>query len=124
MEFGKTTGFASPAQGYEEKGIDLNELLIKHPAATFFFRMGSDDMLDLGLQKGALLVVDRSKNAEPNDFVTIVHEGQFLCRQLVIHNGEKVFTDGQCYIKPIVDDTELIGVVTACIHVFGYDFTQ
>jgi SOS-response transcriptional repressor LexA len=78
----------------------------------------------LGLHKGALLVVDRSKNAVPNDFVTIVHEGQFLCRQLVIHNGESVFTDGKRYIRPIANDTELIGVVTACIHVFGYDYTQ
>ncbi|HIH6558723.1 TPA: DNA polymerase V subunit UmuD, partial [Klebsiella michiganensis] len=27
-------GFPSPAQDYIEKGIDLNELCISHPAAT------------------------------------------------------------------------------------------
>jgi hypothetical protein len=27
----KTTGFASPAQGYEEQTIDLNRLLIRNP---------------------------------------------------------------------------------------------
>lgn len=29
-------GFPSPAQDYIEKGIDLNELCISHPAATYF----------------------------------------------------------------------------------------
>jgi DNA polymerase V len=90
---GKTTGFASPAQGYEDQSIDLNSLLIRRPAATFFFRLENGDMGDLGLQNGALLVVDRSKNAVPNDFVLLVHEGRFLCRLLTVHNGVKVLTN-------------------------------
>jgi len=56
----KTTGFASPAQGYEEEGIDLNRLLIRNPPATIYARLGSSDMEYLGLVKGTLLVVDRS----------------------------------------------------------------
>jgi SOS-response transcriptional repressor LexA len=58
MKHEKTTGFASPAQGYEDTVIDLNALLVKRPAATFFFRLENGDMGDLGLQKGVLLVVD------------------------------------------------------------------
>jgi hypothetical protein len=38
MEFGitgeKTTGFASPAQGYEDTAIDLNRLLIRNAPAN------------------------------------------------------------------------------------------
>jgi hypothetical protein len=30
----KTSGFASPAQGYEDSAIDLNGLLIRNPPAT------------------------------------------------------------------------------------------
>jgi hypothetical protein len=33
---GKTTGFASPAQGYEETPIDLNRLLITNPPRYLF----------------------------------------------------------------------------------------
>jgi len=29
-------GFPSPAQDYVEKRIDLNELLVQHPSATYF----------------------------------------------------------------------------------------
>jgi len=118
----KTTGFASPAQGYEDSAIDLNNLLVKRPAATFFFRLENGDLWELGLQKGALLVVDRSKNAAPNDFVLIAHEGRFLCRLLAMREGVKVFTDGKSEITPIADDTAIIGVVTAAIQVYGHDF--
>ena len=31
-----SAGFPSPAEDYVEKTIDLNELCIQHPAATFF----------------------------------------------------------------------------------------
>ena len=124
IQGGKTSGFASPAQGYEDTSIDLNTLLVKRPAATFFFRLENGDMGELGLHNGALLVVDRSKNAVPNDFVLLVHEGRFLCRLLTLHNGVKVFTDGKSDITPIADDTAIIGVVTAAIQVFGYDFSH
>jgi len=39
----KTTGLASPAQGYEEQGIDLNRLLVRNPAATYFMRLDTGD---------------------------------------------------------------------------------
>ena len=114
----KTTGFASPAQGYENSTIDLNGLLIKNPPATFFFRLESGDMARLGLAKGSLLVVDRSMNPMPDDFVLIAHEGHFLCRLLVKDKDGIFFTDGKNGFVPIIDDTMIIGVVTAAIRGF------
>jgi len=119
----KATGFASPAQGYEDTTIDLNGLLVRNPPATFFFRLESGDMAGLGLLKGALLVVDRSKNPVHDDLVLIVHEGRFLCRLLALKKGAKIFTDGKNEIVPITDDTAIIGVVTASIKAYGYDFS-
>jgi DNA polymerase V len=44
--FGKVAaGFPSPADDYIEKTLDLNELLVKKPAATFFVRAESESML-------------------------------------------------------------------------------
>ena len=51
----KTTGFASPAQGYEEEGIDLNRLLIRNPPATIYAQLDSSDMEALGLVNGTFL---------------------------------------------------------------------
>jgi len=130
----KTSGFASPAQGYEEQHIDLNRLLVRNPPATYFFKLDSGDMEALGLPRGALLVVDRSKtpfinsgfrrgklkekSIIPDPIVIIRHEGQFFCRLLVQHNGKIVFTNGIDDIVPVTDDTEIIGTVTASIQLF------
>ena len=53
-------GFPSPADDYIEVGLDLNELLIRHPSSTFFLRVSGDSMVGAGIQHGDLLVVDRS----------------------------------------------------------------
>ena len=113
---GKTTGFASPAQGYEEQAIDLNSLLIRNPPATYFMRLESDDMAALGLPRGSLLIVDRSREPVNNQYALIQHEGQFLCRLMVKQKGKTVFTNGVTEIIPIPDDTEIIGKVTVSIN--------
>ena len=114
----KTTGFASPAQGYEEEGIDLNRLLIHNPPATYFGRLETNSMEALGLPQGSLLIVDRSINPSPYSFVLIRHEGEFLCRQLLKHEGKTVFTDGKTYILPTTDETEILGVITSSIKIY------
>ena len=53
-------GFPSPAQDYVERTQDLNELCIKHPAATFFVKVSGDSMQDAGIYDSDILVVDRT----------------------------------------------------------------
>ena len=52
-------GFPSPAEQCLEPSLDLNEFLVKRPAATFFVRVQGDSMIGEGIQDGDLLVVDR-----------------------------------------------------------------
>jgi len=79
----KATGFASPAQGYEEEGIDLNRLLIRNPPATIYVRLDNSEMEALGLVRDTLLVIDRSITPTANAPVMLRHEGRFLCRLLI-----------------------------------------
>ena len=139
----KPSGFASPAQGYEEQYIDLNRLLVKNRPATYFFKLDSRDMEQLGLPMGALLVVDRSKRPknlkqtamkttprdvretllqDANPIVIIRHEGQFFCRLMARHNEKIVFTNGTDDIIPTNDDTEIIGLVTASIKLYDISY--
>ena len=53
-------GFPSPATDYMEDGLDLNEFLIQHKAATFLFRVQGNSMRDAGIVDGDKAVVDRS----------------------------------------------------------------
>jgi len=117
----KMTGFASPAQGYEEEGIDLNRLLIRNPPATYFGRLETNRMETLGLPQGSLLVVDRSINPVLYSFILIRHEGEFLCRQFLKHQGKTIFTDGKTCILPTPGETEIMGVITSSIKVYAND---
>lgn len=94
------TGFPSPAQGYEDSSIDLNELLVKHPAATVFMRMESSRYTQAGIFPGDLLVVDRSLDPEHAAVVVRECEGQF-----VLGSGSGV-----------AEGTVVCGVVTHVIH--------
>ena len=114
----KATGFASPAQGYEEQGIDLNSLLVRNPPATYFFRLESGDMAGLGIAKDSLLILDRSKDPAPNQFALIRHEGQFYCRMVTKLEGKIAFTDGEKTFFPLDGDTEIMGTITASIKTY------
>ena len=118
----KATGFASPAQGYEEQTIDLNRLLVDNPPATYFMRLKTSEMAALGLPSGSLLIVDRSKVPILNSFALIRHEGQFYCRLLVKEEGKTVFTNGTTAIIPNAE-TEIIGTITASIKKYD-DFSH
>ena len=62
-------GFPSPAEQYLEPPLDLNELLVKRPAATYFVRVQGDSMIDAGINNGDLLVVDRSLRPAVGDVI-------------------------------------------------------
>nr|ALS91379.1 lexA: repressor [uncultured bacterium] len=50
-----SAGFPSPVEEYIQRKLDLNELLIKHPAATFFVRVRGDSMIGAGIHDGDTL---------------------------------------------------------------------
>jgi len=75
------TGFGAAADDYMERGIDLNEQLIRNKPATFFFRMNSEAMTGAGIYPGDILIVDRSiRNANGRVIVAILN-GELLVRR-------------------------------------------
>lgn len=72
------TGFPSPAQGYESKGIDLNNVLIKHPSATVFMQIETSSYINMGIYNGDILIIDRAKRITPNSLVVYESEGHFV----------------------------------------------
>ena len=62
-------GFPSPAEQYQEPPLDLNKLLVKRPAATFFAKVQGESMAGKGIHDGDLLVVDRSLRPASGDLI-------------------------------------------------------
>lgn len=64
-----SAGFPSPAEDYLDRALDLNELLISNPAATFYVRASGDSMRDAGIQTGDILSADRVIEPRPGKIV-------------------------------------------------------
>lgn len=77
-----SAGFASPADDHLEKSIDLNELLIEKPAATFMLRVDGDSMIGAGIHDGDLLIVDRSIAPVDGSIVIAVVNGDMTVKRL------------------------------------------
>ena len=75
------TGFGAAADDYMERGIDLNEQLIKNKPATFFFRMKGDAMKESGIFDGDILIVDRSVKLVNGKIIIAMLNGELLVRR-------------------------------------------
>lgn len=114
-----SAGFPSPAQDYIEKSLDLNELCIKHPAATFFVRVEGDSMINAGIFPNDILVVDRSIQAVQGDIVVASLYGEFTVKELVLGAKPYLLPHNPAY--PPIDipeggDLEIFGVVTNVVR--------
>ena len=94
-------GFPSPAADYNEDRIDLNELLIKTPSATFFVKVEGESMIEAFIPPKALLLVDRSLNANTGDIVVAVINGEFTVKRFVKTQGVTFLSPANTKYKPI-----------------------
>jgi DNA polymerase V len=77
-------GFPSPADDYLDGVIDLNELCISQPAATFFVRASGTSMSGglTDIHDGDVLVVNRSRKPANDHIVVACIEGEFCVKRL------------------------------------------
>ena len=74
--------FGSPAGESDVTRLDLNEILIRNPQATFLLRIAGSAMREAGIDDGDLALVDRALDASHGQVVIAVHQHEFLCRRL------------------------------------------
>lgn len=113
-------GFPSPADDYLEKKLDLNEHLIKHPAATFFVKVAGDSMINAGIFGGDILIVDRSLEGGNDKIIVAILNGEFTIKRMKKRLG-KLFlvAENPNYQAIEVEDNadfEVWGVVVHVIH--------
>ena len=113
-------GFPSPAEDYVEGSLDLNEHLIKHPAATFFVRVSGYSMINAGIFPGDILIVDRSLEAADKKIVIAVLNGELTVKRLRYQGGvPSLEPENDNYNTITISEDmsfEIWGVVTNVIH--------
>lgn len=75
------TGFGAAADDYAERGIDLNEQLIRNKPATFFMKVSGNSMINAGIFDGDIVIVDRSIKPINGKIVIAVIDGDMLIRR-------------------------------------------
>ena len=118
----KATGFGAAADDFMEKGIDLNEQLIRNKPATFFMRVRSNSMQDAGIFNGDVVIVDRSINPVSGKVVIAVLNGDMIIRRLEkLKNNVRLISESNklspIEIDPSCEEFSIWGVVTYVIHI-------
>ncbi len=115
-------GFPSPALDEGARRIDLNEVLVRHPAATFVMRVAGDSMREAGIDDGDTVVVDRALRPAHGMVVVAVVDGEFTVKRLHQRQGAvRLLAANPTYpdIRPRDGQTlEIWGVVVHCIKSF------
>lgn len=105
-------GFPSPADDWLEDAIDLNQHLVKNPAATFLMRVAGDSMKDAGILHGDVVAVDRSLQPKPGRIVVAAINGEFTIKRLSRMRGKLWLMPENADYQPIeiTDDLEVVAV--------------
>ena len=114
-----STRFHSWAENDFSLALDLNELIIQHPAATFFMRVKGEGMFDAGISSDDILVVDRALSLSNHKIIVARLDGQLVVKRVLLANGCLMLVDSK-HDEPMVitaeRDFEVWGVVTYIIR--------
>jgi len=116
-------GFPSPADDHLDNSLDLTELLIECPAATFFVRATGKSMQGVGILEGDILVVDRSKDPINDSMVIAAVDGECLVK-IYRTDGKRVWLQSANPLFPALSinqesDFQVWGVVTGVARKHG-----
>lgn len=115
-------GFPSPAEDFAVNRLDLTQILVTHPQATFLLRVAGSSMRDMGIDDGDLLVVNKALKPVHGHVVVAVVDGEFTVKQLHQRAGRMRLKAANPTFPDIVpkegQTVEVWGVATSCIKRF------
>ena len=113
-------GFPNPAQDIMGNPLDLNELVVRHPVATFYLRVEGESMSGIGIHTGDIVVADRSLQPRSGDIVVAAVDGEFTLKRLRRDGAQAWLQAEHPDFPPIAlheaADAQIWGVVTYTIH--------
>lgn len=116
-------GFPAPGDDMVEKALDLNDLLITHPAATFFVRAEGDSMEGAGIFSGDILVVDKAVTAQSGSIVVAAVYGELVVKRYMVKSGNDLLVSENAAYAPIAvadaEDVFVWGVVVGSVRQFN-----
>jgi DNA polymerase V len=96
-----SAGFPSPAENHFTFKLDVNKLLIKNPAATFYARVSGVSMVDEGIDDDDLLVIDKSIEPFDNCLAVCYIDGEFTLKRFKKQKDHALLMPANKNYKPI-----------------------
>ena len=113
-------GFPSPAEDYVDRALDLNELLIENPAATFAVKITGDSMTGAGILPNDIAIVNRARKPTNGSIVLALLNSEFTVKRFRVKDGQITLqAENPAYPDtPITEGTdfEVWGVVSASLR--------
>ncbi|MCF8029589.1 MAG: LexA family transcriptional regulator [Desulfohalobiaceae bacterium] len=118
---GGRTGFSSAGEDFRGRRLDLNDLLVRRPASTFFLRAEEETELGGGIWAGDILVTDRALDPDlvGGSLVVAVVQGEMLLRLVYRRRGRLWLVSGGAGSAVEVteeSDFQVWGVVIYVLH--------
>ena len=79
---GLAAGFPSPAIDYQHDSLDLNEIFVHHPEASYFVRVRGESMIGLGILDGDICLADRQEEIYDGNIVVAFVNGGLTVKTL------------------------------------------
>lgn len=115
-------GFPAPADDLVERSLDINDLVVENPTATFFVRVAGDSMEGRGIFHGDILVVDRSVTPKDGSVVVAAVYGEMVVKALKKQGSTHTLISAHDGYEPINitenDDCYIWGVVVGSVRRF------
>lgn len=116
-------GFPAPGDDQVERTLDINDLVVQHPSATFFVRVSGDSMEGVGIFNNDVLVVDRSVEPVDGKIVVAAVNGEMVVKQLSVANNQQLLVSANENYAPIVvgegEECTVWGVVVGSVRQFS-----
>lgn len=111
-----STRFHSWAENDFSSSLNIDELVVQHPAATFFIRVKSDLCND-EVKYGDILVIDRALSISNHRLMVARLDGQLVVRRVLLSANGITLINGQEMLTVTADrDFEVWGVITYIIR--------
>lgn len=118
-------GFPSPTADHEEDEIDPIEWIVRHPAATFWWRVSGDSLEDEGIHDGDLIAVDRAGKKRVGRIVLAVVDGAVTVKKLAKRDGrywlDPKSKSGNYAPILMTESTEIWGVVAGVVRRYAVE---
>mgnify|MGYP001116369876 CR=1 FL=1 len=119
FEVGVQAGEPTYVSEFFENTINISQELVKNPKATFCVRVNGQSMMGAGIDSGDLLIVDKEREAQNNQIILAVINGDYTVKRLLIKNGVTYLKPENDAFEPLLItqfmDFRIWGVVTGVI---------